>query len=98
MPANETYRDPVYVPIAEPGSKLLRDISSMGIASKDGAAARAQQEKIAIARARAKNQSERLAHLEQSINTLSTLLAKQENEQASIKSTLELILEKLNGR
>jgi small-conductance mechanosensitive channel len=91
MPANETFREPFFVAIEEPGAKLARDISSMGIASTDGAGARAQQEKIAIARARLKEQNEKIAHLEQSINTVS-------NEQAAIKNMLAQILEKMDGK
>lgn len=91
MPANETYRDPFFVAIEEPGTKLARDISSMGIASTDGTAARAQQEKIAAARARSKEQSTRITHLEQALNTVS-------NEQAEIKNMLARILEKMDGK
>lgn len=91
MPANETYRDPYYVPIQEPGTNLVRDISSMGIASKDGAAGRAQQEKILLAKNRAKSQDERITHIENTINTMS-------KEQVEVKNLLSLILEKMGGQ
>lgn len=91
MPANETFREPFFVAIEEPGAKLARDLSSMGLASTDGAAARAQQEKIALARARMKEQNEKIAHLEQAINTVS-------NEQADIKNMLAKILDKMDGK
>jgi hypothetical protein len=91
MPANETFREPFFVAIEEPGAKLARDISSMGIASTDGAAARAQQEKIAAARQRMKEQNSRISHLEEAINTMS-------NEQAAIKGMLAQILDKMDGK
>lgn len=91
MPANETFREPYFVAIEEPGTKLARDISSMGIASTDGAGARAQQEKIALARTRLKEQTDRITHLEESINTV-------RNEQDTMKNMLAQILSKLDGK
>lgn len=91
MPANETFREPYFVAIEEPGTKLARDLSSMGVASTDASAARAQQEKIAAARSRAKEQAARLTHLEDAINTVS-------NEQAAIKDMLAQILKKMDGQ
>lgn len=91
MPANETFREPYFVAINEPGTKLARDISTMGICSTDGAAARAQQEKIAAARKRHQDQNSRITHLEQAINTMS-------QEQAEIKGLLAQILNKMDGK
>lgn len=88
MPANETYREPYFVPIEEPGKKLARDISSMGIASTDGTAARQQQEKIAAARARQQSQEKRINDLEEKIISI-------QSETSDIKGLLTQLLNKI---
>lgn len=88
MPANEVFREPLYVQIDEPGTKLARDISSMGLASTDGTAARAQQEKIAAARQRVKDQNQRITDIETQINSLKT-------ETSDIKGLLTQILNRM---
>jgi len=97
MPANETYRDPYFVAIAEPGAKLARDISSMGIASTDGAAAREQQEKIKIARQRQKDHNARIASLESQIVSCADTINTLGQEQTEIKELLVKILTKMEG-